>query len=81
MQDDNKKQATEKNAGEQKRASRRLLANADLVPKYLQDLWPVPAGITVYHTTHVDTTLPLFQARLATGSYDGKTPETFQHVC
>ena len=66
----------EQNESDQKRTSRKLLANADLVPRYLQELWPVPTGITVYHTVHVDCTLPLFQARLATGSYDGKRPES-----
>ena len=53
---------------------RRWLTSAAAVPNDLLQKWPVPPGITIAHTTTVDTTLPLFQARLVEGSYNGKSP-------
>ncbi|OLP89988.1 hypothetical protein AK812_SmicGene28485 [Symbiodinium microadriaticum] len=58
---------------------RRWLTNAAAIPNDLLQKWPVPPGITIAHTTTVDTTLPLFQARLVEGSYNGKSPGI--HVC
>ena len=64
------------------RTSRRLLANAQSIPTFLTDRWPIPDGVTVSHTTHVDSTLPLFQARLARGSHEGKSPSSKKtHSC
>ena len=54
------------------KASRRLLASAEAIPSSLSTRWTIPEGVMIYHTTHVDSTLPLFQARLQNGSYDGK---------
>ena len=54
------------------RASRKLLANAQAVPDFLSKRWPLPPGVALYHTTHVDSTLPLFQIRLLNGVYEGK---------
>ena len=58
---------------------RRWLTSAAAIPSDLLQKWPVPPGITIAHTTTVDTTLPLFQARLVEGSYNGKSLGI--HVC
>ena len=50
-----------------------------LWPKVLQSQEGVhAASLSIAHTTHVDTTLPLFQARLTAGSYEGKCHITSQ---
>ena len=41
---------------------RRWLTSAAAVPNDLLQKWPVPPGITIAHTTTVDTTLPLFSS-------------------
>ena len=59
-------------AKEQARTSRKLLATAHSIPDYLLEMFSIPEGVSVAHTCHVDTTLPLFQIRLATGTHEGK---------
>ena len=59
-------------AKEHTRGSRKLLAAAESIPGYLKKMFEIPPNVSIAHTTHVDTTLPLFQARLASGTYEGK---------
>ena len=56
------------------RTCRRMLATAATIPPYLYEMFHVPEHISIAHTTNVDSTLPLFQARLCSGSYEGKMP-------
>ena len=71
----------ENNNDQTARASRRLLATAETIPSYLRDMFDVPTNVSIAHTTHVDTTLPLFQARLAAGSYKGKCLFLISEYC
>ena len=59
---------------ETKRASRAALSKTRSVPDWLLAKYPLPSDVTVHHTVHKDSTLPLFQGRLSNGEvYEAKT--------
>ena len=73
LQEDGKdKEAADADKKEHARVSRKMLASAQTVPEALKEKFVVPEGVSIYHTTHVDATLPLFQFRLTSGSHEGK---------
>ena len=64
------------NAGQEnvarERETRRLLACTSTVPEHLTNRWPVMDNVTIFHTITKDSTLPFFQARLHSGTYENK---------